>query len=239
MGLPPVLGKDEQNTMRESCASDFKCSSPSQTLSGRSFSHSSSGLSTLSWAKLRCRLCECQSPWTMVKAGRVMIRSGCKAHVSSSTFLSKCWGRGSWAWAECQHSLQFNPNPQRNKLLSSLHASVYPLSHIWNSLTTSKQNISKEHFRNVFSFVSWKHWWEEKPFCVLCKEPFNVSALSALFCSFTFPEVSLRVRPIVLSPRKAENLRALHWRWGSLGNGQSTGHRKKTQPTNIKATPRG
>lgn len=43
---------------------------------------------------------------------------------------------------------------------------------------------------NVFSFVSWKHWWEEKLFCVLCKKPFNVRALSALFCSFTFPEVS-------------------------------------------------
>lgn len=150
-GTAPMLGIDEQKTTGESFASDFK-RSPNQTLSGRSFPHSSSGLSTLSRAKPRCGLCECQSTWTMVEAGRAMIRSECKAHASSSTFLSKCWGRGSWARAECQHSLQFNPSPRRNKLLSSLHASVSPLSHIRNSLTTSKQNISKEHFRKCVFF---------------------------------------------------------------------------------------
>lgn len=80
----------------------------------------------------------------------------------------------------------------------------------------------------MFSFVSWKHRWEEKLFCVLCKEPFNVWALSALFCSFTFPQVSLSVRRIVLSTWKAENLRVPHWRRGSLGNGESIRHTKKT-----------
>lgn len=115
-GTVLMLGIDQQKTTAVSFASNFKCSS-NQTLSGRSFPHSSSGLSTLSWAKPRCRLCECQNTWTMVEAERAMIRRECKAHVSSSTFSSKCWGRGSWAWAECQHSLQFNPGPWRNKLI--------------------------------------------------------------------------------------------------------------------------
>lgn len=77
---------------------------------------------------------------------------------------------------------------------------------------------------NVFSFVSWKHWWEEKLLCVLCKKPFNVWSLSALFCSFTFPEVSPCKRN---SPfhRRAENLR--QWRGGSLGKGQSTRYIEK------------
>lgn len=81
-----------------------------------------------------------------------MIRGKCKAHVSSSTFSSKCWGRGSWAWAECQHCLQFNPSPWRNKLLSCSMPVSPPLSHIRNSLTTSKQSISEEHFRKCVFF---------------------------------------------------------------------------------------
>lgn len=77
-GAAPVLSIEEQKTTRESFASDFK-HSPNQALLGRSFPHSSSGLSMLSWVKPRCRLCECQNTWTMVETRRVMIRKECKA----------------------------------------------------------------------------------------------------------------------------------------------------------------
>lgn len=151
----------------ECIASDFKHSS-SPNLSRWSLPHSSSILSVLSWTKSRHSLWECQSTWTMVKSSRT-IKANCKAHASIATFLTKCWGQGSEAGLSASSFCNLITQPSDQQAwYASLTTSVSPLSHSLSSLTTSKQNISEEHFRKCVFFCLQKTLMRRKVplFCI-------------------------------------------------------------------------